>query len=361
MGFFDGFQGSLAGSPLNPLPPSHNPFGLADFQNGDEARADFEALYGKTPVPPVKTLGPNTFSVSCYSPYPYGSSYRPCFLAKDHKGRHEHASQTAAINVTATSENLLDPDPIIVTYDVNGRPHPATSFQKGFEHCSETQKYEHNSIVVTIKGHGTRVIWPGKAGLGFIYYVEEGFTIVRIYEIKNKTFLSTKWFNGTMTKDQIRDVVFSGTVPASEAKEEAKKGGKPYKATFRHLIMGKAEFDKKFKPNSYKTIHYHSKNDDTSLKSIGEMLRSASSAETEAGNAPAALNNAHKQIRDRRNLFLKTATPADALFPAVEVYAIWHNFDFDAKLIYSSYDASEPLYYLYNVFQTAQEMDECPT
>jgi hypothetical protein len=311
----------------------------------------------------TKTIGPVEVKPLCLHKYPYSTGFFfPCFKEHGHLDFHEHRSTSkdpAYAKMTTTSPNVTD----IVLYDEDGRPLPVTSYTKGYEYCSETGKYEHSSIVVNIKSIGARVIWPGKDGKGFVYYTDEGFTVVRIMEMKNKVWLSTKYFNGTMTKNQIRQLIFETSSDAKVARDEAQKGGKPYRATFRHTIMAKADFDKQFKPNILRYQTYVVKADDTALKSIGEILRTAPSSEVDAGHAATAINNAMKAIRASRNNYLKalTAETEKDAFPVVEVYAIWQNFDFDAKLIYSAYDASEPLFYQYNTFRSPQELSECPT
>lgn len=270
----------------------------------------------------------------------------------------ESVSASVSTNSTTTSTSSSEPE-MVVEYGADGRPLPRDKFAKGYEFCGETQKYEHNSITVYIKGHGNRVIWPGKDRLGFAFYVDEGYTVVRIYEIEKKICLSTKWFDGNISRDKIREVLFDGAEPSKDAREVAKKGGKPYKAAYRYALMSKADFDKRFKPNLYRTNNYNSyRGDDTALKSIGQMLRSADGGEVAAGHVSSAINNAMKRLRAARQEVLKASANV-VEWPCVEVYAIWTNYDMDARLIYSNYDASEPLFYMYHVFNSPEEMNDC--
>lgn len=289
--------------------------------------------------------------------------WQPCHKNLHHEGGCAHRSSnpqdTSVLYASTDGKPLEQSEADAVILDSNGRPLPKDRLAKGYEYCSETGKYEHNSILVAVKGHGNRVIWPGKGDLGFIYYKAEGFTVVRVYETKKKLCLTTKYFDGNISKEHIRQVLFEGVEPSSTAREIAKSGGKPYKATFRHTVLSKDDFEKRFKPNLYRYASYTNyRGDDTALKSLGEILRNVDGGEVEAGHVSAALNNVMKRIRAIRQEILKTRNKL-VEWPCVEVYAVWTNYDMDASLIYSNYDSSEPLFYMYNVFNSPEEMNDC--
>jgi hypothetical protein len=244
-------------------------------------------------------------------------------------------------------------EPEVIARDKDGWPLPLKDYRKGYVHCSESQMYHHETATVGIKGHSTKAIWPGKGELGFCFYEEDGITCARIYD-QRKNFISHQYFQGKPTRDEIRKILFDEATWNNPAVPSEDRPARPYKVTFRHIILSKAEFDKQYTPNVARTSTYGS-SEDKALKSLAKIMSNASWGEVESGAPHSAFNLAHKEIRKNRRTYIVVEDE----FPCVEVFAYWHNLDAAAGLIFAKYDSMEPVLYHINHFNSAEEMETC--
>lgn len=224
----------------------------------------------------------------------------------------------------------------------------STIYTTGTEWCDEVKRYLPGYRVVKIKGIGSRMLRPGPKKLAYILYPYRGFTACRIYKRKDKVYLSSKLFNGTISPAEAREAMFDGVKTLKQATSTIHR---PFRATFRHIFLSKEEFDKKFEENVFVAQSYKpSKKENKVIQSLSGILREADGGEISCGTGSAALHKCHRAINGARSRY-------GGDFPCAEVFAIWFNYDPETELIHKNYDAWEPVQYAYHEFSSREEMD----
>ncbi len=209
--------------------------------------------------------------------------------------------------------------------------------------CKETNSYEPKSRLIKISNKNF-YLRHGKGGLGFILFERKGFTIVNTYRMKDKKFVSTARFNRKIGFKSAREYIFEYTQHVAEA---VKENDKPFRASFKSLIVPLSKFKDDFKPNEFSQKSFATSTKDSALMSLNEMLKDTPTEECTSGLHSASISYAVTAIAHRRRYYITHGE-----LPAVEVSAIWSNFNPETKLVAEQkYDRGEPLYYSYDIIR----------
>lgn len=233
-----------------------------------------------------------------------------------------------------------------------GKYKPSSSWIHNTDWCEETKDYRNKDVVIKLKGVGSRLLRPGRGRLRFCIYPYRGMTAVRLYDKKTKTHLSTRLFNGEISFGEAKKIIFDG----ARTLHQVRKNGmnKPFKTIYRHIILSKDDFDKKFNPNTYESSSYKPhKKENKVLRSLSNIINESDGDEFCYGSPAAALNKCHKIFKSRR-------TDYNGEYPCVEVSAVWLNFDPETNILHEEYDAWEPIHYSYHLFHNREEMETHP-
>jgi hypothetical protein len=219
--------------------------------------------------------------------------------------------------------------------------------------CNDTKKYEHKDNIIKFKTQGIKLIRHGRGKIGFVVTDEKGFTVVRTVQMKDRSLLSTYYFNGSPTVQEIRDRLFNNARRYSTMEKKKKK---PYGIIYRYGVLDEDEWKRTYEPNTvftkYKTV-------DKAFKSLGKCITNTDGDEILSASPEESFLKTCERIKTHRNFFanrVRTST-----LPVVEVYAMWSNYDPETLLVVQDdYDAYEPLHYTFNRFDDIDQMKNHP-
>jgi len=209
------------------------------------------------------------------------------------------------------------------------------------EYCDETKGFEFKGSLISYLNK-KYLLRHGVGGLGFITIHKNDFTIAHVYRMRDKDYVTTKRFNGKIDWKTVKQYLFKN---ASHIADVKKKDDKPFKTIHKQAVIPMEEFHERFKPNEQLKKSYASTAKDTALTSLSSILEDKDATELEAGTHSSALNNAFKSITFGKNSYNGTK-------PAVNVYAVWCNFDPESKLVNTAkFDVGEPIFYEYELIK----------
>jgi hypothetical protein len=208
--------------------------------------------------------------------------------------------------------------------------------------CDETSQYEYKVNLHSINNK-KYLLRHGTATIRFIVVYKNSFTIAHLFRGKDKKYISTKRFSGKLKKKEVKDLIFKDAAHIADVR---KKDDKPFRVAFSQVIVTLEEFKENFKPNEQMKKSYASTAKDTAMISLSDILKEKKKRKLRAGTHSASFNNAMRAIAIGKYTYR-------GKLPAVNIFAIWSNFDPESRLINTGkFDVGEPVIYEYEVLHS---------
>lgn len=218
-------------------------------------------------------------------------------------------------------------------------PHKSSTKNEFNDWCTDTNSFELKTKLIYL-GSKKYLLRHGRGSLGFICIHKGDFTVAQIYTKKDKEYLSTRRFNRKVEPKKVKELIFDNAIHVVDAK---KKSSRPFRVMYKQAIISIEVFKDKFKPNTIMKRSYTSTGKDLALVSLSELLEDIQARRFSSGKFHTAIKSARKAINTSVELYKGN-------LPAVNVYAIWTNFDPESNLITTkNYNSGEPLLYKYDV------------
>lgn len=219
--------------------------------------------------------------------------------------------------------------------------------------CSETNGYEKKDRVVKFKKGPSRFLHHAMGSYGFTTQDDGGFTVVKIFRMKDKSFCSTHHLSEKLTTSEVRAKLFSNI---SFHRTLEKKVRQPYKGALRYTLVDEAEWEDGFEPN---VLFSKQRTKDRVLTSLSSVLSDSFSTELTSRSPTGIMRNLYRCLANCRREHLKGIKSDD--FPLIEVKAIWVNYDPETGYVFGDgYDSLEPLHYSYQKFTSLAQMNKHP-
>lgn len=228
------------------------------------------------------------------------------------------------------------------------------SSTKGYEYCSETDRYEHKDRLVKVN-YRNRLIRRGKGDIGFFLFDKKGHYYVCTVDLRDDNkVLSSHIFNFHISWKEAKKILFGDT---EHIRTYRRRVNMPFKVIVRHIIISEEKFKELFEENTYTVTgyHYNSNDKDSAIDSLEKILLDSKPVELSSGSHSSSIARAIKHIRHERRVY-------QGDFPCVSIFAVWSNFNAGTKLIkLKDIDSGSPLFFTYDAFSSREDIKKCLT